>query len=591
MTQTIDRSPTFVAVQGARPPAVVLTASVLRGVIAAGLGLGALTALVMMLWISSPYPDSGPQGVLHMAAGLWLLAHGTELVRSDTLSGAPAPVGVVPLLLMALPVWSAYRAARETVESGAGARGAVGLVVSGVTCGYLAVAVGATVYSAGGVLAAEPISALLHLPLVTGLSAAAGAWTALGRPLGPLPAWVPEGVRVVIARSWTADALRAGGAAAAVLLCCGALLFAVSLVWHAGAAQDSLLRLARDWPGRFAVLLLALALLPNAAVWGAAYGLGPGFALGTGATAMPLAFEGSPALPRFPLLAAVPVEAPGRPMIWVCAAVPVAAGAAVAWFTVRAACAPGAVRTRRETALTALSAAAVCAVLTALLAALSGGPLGTGALASFGPVWWLSGAAALLWTAAIGVPVSVAVQSWRLHRETRHDRPALRAVCRAAVTRASGGLMATLRAVRGVPTTSAAPPDTPAPVPERPSVPAPANPHDPTDPHDAHDAHPEPAKPVTDAPGLPESGATDEQTGATGTPGRTEPAVAEPRDVPTGVWTGASGPVGSPPQAPAGGPPPPAPPGVEKHARADAAQPPADHAPGPGEQAPEPAGE
>ena len=67
----------------------------------------------MALWISSPYPDSGPDGALHVAAGLWLLAHGVELVRSDTLSGHPAPVGIVPLLLVALPAWLAHRAARD----------------------------------------------------------------------------------------------------------------------------------------------------------------------------------------------------------------------------------------------------------------------------------------------------------------------------------------------------------------------------------------------------------------------------------------------------------------------------------------------
>lgn len=74
-----------------RSPAAA--ACVVGGAVAAGLGLGFLAVLVIVLWISSPYPDSGPGGALHLAAGLWLLAHGTELVRYDTLSGVPAPVG------------------------------------------------------------------------------------------------------------------------------------------------------------------------------------------------------------------------------------------------------------------------------------------------------------------------------------------------------------------------------------------------------------------------------------------------------------------------------------------------------------------
>ncbi|MBK3582090.1 hypothetical protein JHN63_51850, partial [Streptomyces sp. MBT65] len=88
-----------------------LAASLLGGAVAAGLGLGSFAVLVMMLWISSPYPDSGPGGALHIAAALWLLAHGVELVRSDTLSGVPAPVGVTPLLLLAVPLWLLHRAA------------------------------------------------------------------------------------------------------------------------------------------------------------------------------------------------------------------------------------------------------------------------------------------------------------------------------------------------------------------------------------------------------------------------------------------------------------------------------------------------
>src|SRR5690242_6178695 len=85
-----------------------LGASLLGGAVAAGLGLGCFAVLVMVLWVSSPYPDSGPGGALHVAAALWLLAHGVQLVRTETLSGVPAPVGVTPLLLLLLPAWLLY---------------------------------------------------------------------------------------------------------------------------------------------------------------------------------------------------------------------------------------------------------------------------------------------------------------------------------------------------------------------------------------------------------------------------------------------------------------------------------------------------
>ncbi|MFF3021013.1 DUF6350 family protein [Streptomyces sp. NPDC057939] len=400
---------------GARRRSPAAAACVLGGVVAAGLGLGFLAVLVIVLWISSPYPDSGPGGALHLAAGLWLMAHGTELVRYETLSGVPAPVGVTPLLLVALPALLMRRAARLGSASGdaAGADGEEVLpacaVFSAVLCGYLTVGAMATVYAAGGPMPADPLSAAWHLPLVAALAAAGGVWAAKGRPPGPLPDWVPRGVRKAVTRPRYALALRSGAAGVLVLLGGGTLLVGASLAWHGSEVQTSFLTLTGVWSGRFAVLLLAVALIPNAMVWGAAYGLGPGFALGAGATATPLGFEGAAALPRFPLLAALPPEGAGTPVTWAAAGVPVAAGLAVGWFAVR--------RAREvpygETALTAALGSVVCGLAMAGLAAVSGGPMGTAALASFGPVWWAVGAAAAAWTLVLAVPLAVGVHAWR----------------------------------------------------------------------------------------------------------------------------------------------------------------------------------
>ncbi|MFF0447028.1 DUF6350 family protein [Streptomyces sp. NPDC004609] len=420
MTQTTDHgssyAPAPVLVQGGSR--VALAACLVRGATAAGLGLGALTVLVMAMWISSPYPDSGPDGALHVAAALWLLAHGTELVRTDTLYGGPAPVGVVPLLLVLVPAWLTHRAARDGLlpdTAGTRPRPSPWGALCAVSAGYLLVA-GVTIgYAAGGPFAVDPLSAVLHVPLVTVLAAAAGVWTASGRPTGPLPQWLPEAVRVRLARTRVAVALRAGAAGALVLLGGGALLVASSLVWHADATQDSFLHLSDVWSGRLAVLLLGIALVPNAAVWGAAYGLGPGFALGTAATATPAGVLGDPAMPPFPLVAAIPPQGPGTPLNWASLALPVVAAGVIAWFTAaRAAPVRGeSARGVRETALTALLGAACCGGLTALMAAVSGGPLGTHRLAEFGPVWWLTGAAAFVWAAVIGVPGALGVRAWR----------------------------------------------------------------------------------------------------------------------------------------------------------------------------------
>ncbi|MET7850654.1 DUF6350 family protein [Streptomyces avermitilis] len=404
-----------------------LAASLLGGALAAVLGLGSFAVLATVLWISSPYPDSGPNGALHIGAALWLLAHGVELVRTDTLAGAARPVGVTPLLLLALPVWLVFRAGRDAVdvdEEGDMPPVAARTALSGVVTGYVVVGVAAGVYASGGALRPSWLWIAGCLPLLAVTAAGAGVWTAYGRPRGPLPPLarraldaLPGGVRRVVtadARGWTRASLRAGLAGAAVLVGGGALLVGASLVWHGGPAQDSFLRLTEGWSGRFAVLLLALVLVPNAAVWGAAYGLGPGFELGAGQLTGPLATGAPPALlPPFPLLAAVPETA--GPLSWAAAVVPLAAGVTVGWFTAGAAVADGTARwSRTRTAAVAGVAALLCGALLWVLAELAGGPLGVRTLARFGPVGWQVGGATVGWTALVGVPVAVGAWGWRL---------------------------------------------------------------------------------------------------------------------------------------------------------------------------------
>ncbi|MGJ7420386.1 DUF6350 family protein [Streptomyces cinereoruber] len=396
-------------VQGGRSAA--LAAACVRGGVAAGLGLGALAVLVIAAWVSSPFPDGGPGDVLHAAAGLWLLAHGVELIRTDTLSGLPAPLGVVPLLLTALPVWLVHRAARDTLDPGAGVRDrprpSPSGAVASVAGGYLLVTAAVVLYSESGPLPAELVTAGLWPPAVVAGAAGAGVWTALGRPF-PGPRWA------VLAR--------AAGLGLGTLLTGGAVAAAASTAWHAGRAQTVFLGLAGEWSGRAVVLLLVLALLPNAAVWGAAYGLGPGFALGTGALATPLGLAGDPAVPPFPLLAAVPAEGRGTWLHWAVAAVPLVAAVLLGHRVGRSA----RTWTARDTALTVLGAAGACGAAVAVLAAAAGGPLGSGRLAAFGPVGWQTGAAAVLWGACAGLPAALGVRAWgrRSPRSKRVPAPA-----------------------------------------------------------------------------------------------------------------------------------------------------------------------
>ncbi|WP_258314699.1 DUF6350 family protein [Streptomyces sp. Act143] len=536
---TVRRSPLSPLLTRLRRRSPGMAASLLSGVLAAGLGLGSLAVLVMVLWISSPYPDSGPGGALHVAAALWLLAHGAELVRTDTLSGVPAPVGVTPLLLLVLPVWLVHRAARDAVaddedETAVGAGGAAGAVgasggtaFTGVVLGYLAVGAAAASYAAGGELRPSWVWTAVCVPVVVTVAAGAGVWTAYGRPRGPVDSallLLPAPVRRLLlgpdARRRLGVAARAAGAGVALLVGGGALVLAAALVGHGGAARLSFLQLTEGWSGRFAVLLLCVALVPNAAVWSLSYALGPGFVLGTGHVVSPLSAAPAPLLPPFPLLAAVPGEGTGTWLNWVTGVVPLVAGVTVGWFVAGPATgrrgrrergqadgvgAPGrggsdgamASGTRRvggvgaadglprwvagaaggargggaqgghaqggaaqggaaqgrgdgarvgqasvawsrgRTAGTAGLAAALCAVSVAVLAALAGGPLGVAALAWFGPVWWLTGAAALVWIAATAIPTALALRAWRCReRRERRERKA-RGVRGARRTRAA----------------------------------------------------------------------------------------------------------------------------------------------------------
>ncbi|MFI1222742.1 MULTISPECIES: DUF6350 family protein [unclassified Streptomyces] len=429
---------------------LALASALVRGAVAAGLGLGSLTVLVMVVWVSSPYPDSGPGGALRAVAGVWLLAHGAGLVRPDTLSGVPAPVSLVPLLLMVGPVWLAHRAARDAAEPEEGQpRPSQAGAFCAVTAGYLLVVAGAAACARGGSLRADPDTLVFPVALVVAGAAAAGVWTAAGRPLGPLPSWSPLALQEALARTLfrhrAEAACRSAAVGLMVLLGGGALLVGVALGRNAGAAQEEFLALAGDWPGRFAVLLLAASLVPNAALWGAAYGLGPGFSLGTGSTATPLGLDGTPAAPPFPLLAAVPDQGPGSLLNATALAVPVAAALALAWFTVRRAAPADAPRAQawspRETVLVTLLAALGCGVGTALLTAVAGGPLGTGELSAFGPVWWLTGPAALAWTAGLGVPAALLLRLWRLRTPGwawRRDVPEAEAPPAAAEEEQSG---------------------------------------------------------------------------------------------------------------------------------------------------------
>lgn len=492
MSQVTHRSPTLSPYERSRSRPLPSGATwFFEGVIAAGLGLGALAVLVVLLWIISPYPDSGAGGALRIAADLWLLGHGSRLMRMETLSGVPAPVALTPLLLVVLPAWLLYRACLQALVAGEEAGGRADrqddrapggpAPLGWVAGGYLLTGVVTALFASGGPVRADVLSALVRLPLFVVCVAAAAAWVAGGRsasgtsgpsgPSGPSdpsgasqtgdghrttrdgPAEdeppLPELLRESAELARRLRPVRAVLTVTAVLCGGGLVLTCGAMVWHIGAVQGAFPALAGTWSDRLAVLLLVLALLPNAAVWAAAYGLGPGFTLGAGTVVGPLAEGGDARLPPFPLLAALPPDGSGGLLACLVAGcVPLVAALTAGWYVGRAAVPePGSregASGRQSTACVLGLVACGCAASLALLAVCSGGAVGTHALASFGPDWRLTGLAVVAWTAVAGLPTALAVRAWRLREHGPDDdwhATAARQARWTALKTASGGLM------------------------------------------------------------------------------------------------------------------------------------------------------
>ncbi|WP_223243304.1 DUF6350 family protein, partial [Streptomyces sp. CBMA123] len=101
------------------------------------------------------------------------------------------------------------------------------------------------------------------------------------------------------------------GVAGAGLVAAGGLLVAVSAVLDAVSGGGRGMALLGGGPvALVGLLLLTVALLPNAVLWGAAYALGPGFEVGAGSLVSPGGTRLGP-VPDFPLFALLPQEGPG----------------------------------------------------------------------------------------------------------------------------------------------------------------------------------------------------------------------------------------------------------------------------------------
>lgn len=377
--------------RGAPLPVAAAVAAVWAAVVSYGAVL-ALTAL------ATAGSGLGLAGMARLGVGGWLLGHGVVLsVSGERLT-------LVPLAISVLAGWRLTRAGVHTSRAIGGHRSrSVGPAVAagaGVGVAYGAVGVGVAVLARAGSTPWEPVRTGVTLALFGAVFALLGAvrHARAGRALGRR---IPLVVR---------DAVRSGFVAVVLIVAAGAGIGGVALALHGGAAAELLGSYQAGFLGQAGITLLCLAYLPNVAVWGAAYLLGPGFAMGTDTLVSPGEVLLGP-VPAVPVLAGLP----SGPLTGIGPAllgIPLAAGICAGLLLMRR---------RRVEWGSLLGAAALAGPVAGLLLQGAGlaasGALGSGRLGSVGSV---TGWVGLLGALVVSVGCVVATIGVRAMAATSH---------------------------------------------------------------------------------------------------------------------------------------------------------------------------
>jgi hypothetical protein len=357
-----------------------------------GVGLALMTTLTLIGWIAAPRGTlgAGLPGVFRTAAQVWLAAHHAGFAIPG------GEVGLLPLGLTVLPALLLYKAGRwmardadlrlrlparlpkNSPREKANARRRAQLVLvaqAGVSLAApYAMLAGLIALVAGNEITQPFIgdALLSHFALAF----CAGA-LATARTIGPWRAMLrllPERVR----------ALTVGTAvASAVLLAAGLVLVLVAVVMNFGQIRDLSNVLSPGFVGGVLLLLIQLLYVLNAVIWAAAYIAGPGFALGAGTLVAPTGVQLG-TVPSLPLFGALPDSGPVPALMMAVIALPFAAGAVAGVMVARVSPSPS----YEAAPLWGFFTGITTGLVSALLAALSGGPIGGGRLATVGPSPW-----------------------------------------------------------------------------------------------------------------------------------------------------------------------------------------------------------
>lgn len=287
-----------------RRPLVLLTT--LGGAAAAGSTLVVCLAMGVVGWFLTDAGSHGePRDGLAVGALGWLMAHGSGVHVQGV------AVSVVPLLLTMVAAWATWRIGHRVGETISGHGPDADAISDGER--DWTVPVGVVLFALGYAVVVVLTASLAGTPATAPSTGRAVVWSVLLSVLVGGPALAVGSGRAAIWAAFLPVSLRAATTTAARIvvhyLVVAALTVTVALVLDFSTAANVLAQLHLSG-GEVAMYLVASALLlPNAALFGGAYLLGPGFTVGVGTLVSPTGVALG-ALPMFPLLAALPEDGP-----------------------------------------------------------------------------------------------------------------------------------------------------------------------------------------------------------------------------------------------------------------------------------------
>jgi hypothetical protein len=354
--------------------------------------------------------EGGLGGAAHAGLAGWLLGHGVAIGTSI------GPLALAPLLLTALVIWRLNRAGLHVTRA-IGARRSRSVRAALLVAGTVGLW-----YALFGALAALAVDgrgtevswgqAGLNFFVLGALGASLGSLRSTNA-LAVLARKMPKPLR---------HGLRTGVVAALLILAAGTAATGLSVAIGGGSAADMIAAYRTGVGGQAGITLVSLAYGANAAVWAAAFLLGPGFTLGAG-TAVTLTEVTLGPLPTLPLLAGLPagpLGAAGATLL----AVPVLAGMSAGWLMTRRMRRPRPARPGEPApqprtpswslvVTSALLAGPAAGLVMAILAEASGGALGDGRLSTIGPDPVTVG---LVATAVVAVSATIGAAAARAFR-------------------------------------------------------------------------------------------------------------------------------------------------------------------------------